>query len=125
MTRREDDAENSEFVRVVPSDAITEVPDKVLKELGDILAPTSGQPSEEAEAVVINFPSSNIVNGVGSLDDLSVVAIDDSAHGSTVIIDDDPDDRILIVDNDSLDTQFENVENVHVVARNSRRCDGS
>lgn len=107
MTRREDDAENSEFVHVVPSDAITEVPEKVLKELGDILAPHDEKSSDQTEAVVLSFPSSHTDDGVDAAGDSSVVVIDDSAHGSTVIIDDDPDDRILIVDNDSLDTQFE------------------
>lgn len=125
MTTR-DGGPDDEFLGVTPDDAITDVPDEILKELGDILSPrhadsdssSESTPSDEG-AVVLSFPGGRTSHdgsepvsfiddvGAGESSDSSVVIIDDATHGSTVIIDDDNSDRIVIVDDDSLDTQFE------------------
>lgn len=109
---------DGEFVRVTPSDGITDVPAGILAELGDILSPTD-VPSTRSEhdetppdasvqgdgsGVVLSFPAIESTDEAG---DSSVVIIDDSLHGSTMVVDDKVADRILIVDDDSLDTQFE------------------
>lgn len=106
MTTRDSGSDDTEFVRVVPADAVTEVPAEILKELGDIIAPHDDTPQshddtpQSTDAVVINFPT------IGDESE-AVVIINDADHGSTLIVDSDEEDRIVIVDDDTLDTQFE------------------
>lgn len=113
------DDDIAEVIRISSADAITEVPDEVLKELGDILHTTpdgeldespSGEllvdrTPEESQAKILSFPVA--MPGGEDGDVASVVVIDDEEHSVTVIADDDSIDRIVIVDDDSLDTQFE------------------